>query len=67
MTGGLFLLENVLIYSTISGLLESREYGVIIFIRIISPAFALSWSGRGELQGGEGSSLRKEELNWEAD
>lgn len=41
MTGGLFLLENVLIYSTIGGLLESRGYGVIIFVSIISPAFPL--------------------------
>lgn len=58
MTDGLFL--------QISVLLEFREYGVIIFISVsLSPFFFFfSWWKVG---GWEGSWLRKEELNWEAD
>lgn len=45
LTDGLFLVENVLLYPAISGLSESREYGVIIFISIISlfDPFILGW------------------------
>lgn len=58
MTDGLFLQIGVL--------LEFREYGVIIFISVsLSPFFFFfSWWKVGEW---EGSWLRKEELNWEAD
>ena len=45
LTDGLFLLENVLLYPTISAPLEARKYGIIIFISIISLAFPfiLEW------------------------
>lgn len=55
---GLFLLENVLIYPIISGLLESRKYGVIIF----SSFFFY----RGVVE--EGQSLgRAVDWSWEGD
>lgn len=73
LTDGLFLLENVLLYPTISGPLEARKYCVIVFISIISLAFPFIlerwrrdgwwvglWTGEGKAElGGWLESVRE--------